>query len=142
MLARRGGGCTVVELDPSVNLSAILLRVRHGRINLSTRHDAIRGKRRLRFGLVPKFIAPHHDLPHVGPAHDPSSSPCRTVTKRDQRMLIAARAFLGVAPQPIGQRLPSGTRAKSESLSETVVDSDRHVHVDSVAQCKRRPRTR
>lgn len=137
MLARRGGGRAAVQLDASFNLSAIVLRVRRGRINLRTRHNAKRGKRRLWIGLASKFIAPHHDLPHVGPAHDPSTSPCRAVTKRDQRMLIAARAFLGVAPQPIGQRLSSGTRADTESLSKTVVDSDRHVHVDIVAQCKR-----
>ena len=54
-------------------------------------------------------------------------------------MLVAARTLLGIATQPIRQRLSSRTRPKTQPLSKPVVKTNRHIHRHNytVAQCQR-----
>lgn len=94
------------------------------------------------FGL--QIVEPHRYLPHVRPTDQPGASSCGSITERDQRVLVAAGAFLSVAAESIRESLARGPRPQPDPLGETVIEADRNVygHAYNVARCPQRARGR
>ena len=88
------------------------------RVHLGSSQPRLIDERRDGVGLRRQVLDPHRDLPHVRSAQESGTPTGRTVAKHDQRMLLPTGAFLGVATQPIRQRLPRDTRPQTTVQSE------------------------
>ncbi len=96
-------GCSLVtvQLDARRDLVGVGGAVAQSSVDLRPCEDRVLDERGKRIRLSCQILHPHHDLPYVGPAKQPCTSARRSITKRDQRMLLATRSFLGVATQAI-----------------------------------------
>ncbi len=100
-----------VQLDACSDLIRICGSIAKRGVQVRTRKGRIREKLGERIGLRGQVVYPHRHLPYVGAAEQSRASPGWAVAKGDERMLLPAGAFLGVAAKSIRQRLAGGARS-------------------------------
>lgn len=128
-----------MEIDPSLNLVRIRASVIQCCVNLGEGNCSV--FRKFRGWIVDRseVVNPHGDLPDIGPPDNARTAPGRALTEGDQRVLITARAFVGVATQPIRQTFAGRAGAQSQPFSQAIIKADRDIyrHDYSVARCQR-----
>ncbi|MHB8695482.1 MAG: amidase family protein [Solirubrobacteraceae bacterium] len=122
-------------IDPGLDLVRIGGAVAERRVDLRAGHDPVASERLRWVFDASEVIDPHRDLRHVRSVDQPSAAARRPVTEGDHRMLLAAGAFLGVAAQAIGERLPCSGGGQLQLLGQTIVEAHGHVHGHELQCC-------
>lgn len=127
-----------MKFDSGLDLVCVRGPVGEDGVNLRAGHDAVGCEFRCWIFNRPEVVDPHRHLPHVGPSNQSGATAGRAITEGDHRMLVTARALIGVAPETIGQALASRTGTQAESFGEAIVEAHGHVdrHTYSVPRCQ------
>ncbi len=106
-------GFAPVKLDASRDLIGVCDAVAQCSIDLRASQLRIIDQRRLGIGLLGKILNPYCDLPYIGTAEQSRPAPGRAIAEHDQRMLLTAGAFLGIATQTIRKCLTGSARPQT-----------------------------
>jgi hypothetical protein len=113
-----------MKFDPGVNLIWISNPVSQSGIDLWPDEDRLLREDGHRVVLAGEVLHPHDHLPDIGTADQPGPAAGGPIAERDQRMLVTANTFFGVAAQAIRQRLSCRSRPQTQPLGQAVLQAN------------------
>lgn len=117
-----------MQLDARGNLVRVRRSVAKRSIDLKPGEDGFSNERGGGVAFGRQILDPHRDLPDVRSADQPGTAASRSIAERDQRVLVAAGAFLGVATEAIRKGFAGSPRPHAEALSKGVIQANGHIY--------------